>query len=102
MQKVVGSSPIIRSQRPGIPGRTCGVLDARGAGVRRDRALAVVLPAYAHSERIDAEYLLDRSCPRRLPDALALDYQTIALADIHASSHSPRPVGRACPATVPV
>jgi len=61
------------------------VLDAGGAGVRCERALAVVVPAHAHSERIVAEHLLDRSGARRLPDALALDHQTVALTDLHGS-----------------
>src|SRR5437588_11365320 len=66
-----------------LPARTCGVLDAGAAGLRRDGALVVVLPAHAHSEWIEAEYLLDRSCPRWLPDSLALDHQTVALIDFH-------------------
>jgi hypothetical protein len=41
--------------------------------------------AHTHSERIEAEHLLDSSCPRRLPDALALDHQTVALTDFHGS-----------------
>jgi len=39
-----------------------------GAGVPCDCALVVVLPAHAHSERIEAEHLLERSRTWRLPD----------------------------------
>jgi hypothetical protein len=67
----------------GVTSGARGVLDPRGAGGRGDRAFVVVLPAHAHSERIEAEHLLDRSRPRRLTDSLALDHQTVSLSDLH-------------------
>src|SRR6266581_7988836 len=61
------------------------MLDARGTGLRRDRALGSVLPANAHPQRLGTQHLLDRPGPLGLADPLALDHKSIALLHVHRS-----------------